>query len=361
MHEIDFAHRLIEQINQLRVNTLREVMCQSGKLQYQLELLTCRARLLEKAMSHGWFLAAGICRNRLERAVDDLPWLTTNLQRYLDREEPSIPTMKDILAEFDQIQEELGPIRFDKMNKYLSITTEPITQDDQYLGEFEVRLDVFRLSEISSRIPYTVIALDPHPASSSDDVTHPHVSGRHLCEGDGSAAIRAALSHGRLFDFFSMVLGVLRTYNSDSPYVRLEDWNGVSCYDCGREMDREDRYPCVECGNDYCDYCSTYCAMCDDTICVGCAGRCEVCGQYLCKNCVQTCKECGRACCDNCMEDKLCNLCIKEHEDESTESNQSTTDESSETTSPEISPETCASVQPDGLGETIVLPGPQLQ
>ena len=116
---------------------------------------------------------------------------------------------------------------------------EPITLEDVYLGEFEIRLDVFRLSELSSRIPYTVIALHPHPASSSDDVTHPHVSGRHLCEGDGSAAIRAALSHGRLFDFFSMVLGVLRTYNSDSPYVRLEDWNGVSCYDCGREMNRE--------------------------------------------------------------------------------------------------------------------------
>lgn len=37
--------------------------------------------------------------------------------------------------------------------------------------------------------------------------------------------------------------------------IRLEEWNGVSCYDCGREMDREDRYTCVECSNDFCDYC----------------------------------------------------------------------------------------------------------
>ena len=62
-------------------------------------------------------------------------------------------------------------------------------------GAFEIRLD-WRLSGLV-HTAYRVVALDPNPAAASDDVTHPHVQNEQLCEGEGRAAIRAALAECR--------------------------------------------------------------------------------------------------------------------------------------------------------------------
>jgi len=70
-----------------------------------------------------------------------------------------------------------------------------------------------------------------------------------VCEGDGAAAIKAALEEGRLCDFFSMVGSILNTYNPDNPYVALSDWDGVACYECGYVMDYESSYYCTYCDN----------------------------------------------------------------------------------------------------------------
>ena len=40
-------------------------------------------------------------------------------------------------------------------------------------------------------VEYRVIALDPHPATKSESITHPHVQDERLCEGEGHAAIAA--------------------------------------------------------------------------------------------------------------------------------------------------------------------------
>ncbi len=42
----------------------------------------------------------------------------------------------------------------------------------------------------------------------------------------------AALTEGRLLDFFMIVRQVLQTYSPDSPYVSLDDWYGRQCSDC---------------------------------------------------------------------------------------------------------------------------------
>jgi hypothetical protein len=62
------------------------------------------------------------------------------------------------------------------------------------------------------------------PSSCRAEVTHPHVLDDHLCEGEGRQAIHAALTAGRLVDFFHLVKGILETYNEDSPYEALSDW-----------------------------------------------------------------------------------------------------------------------------------------
>src|SRR4029078_3338290 len=99
----------------------------------------------------------------------------------------------------------------------LSVITEAILLDGVYLGPFEIQLNWSRAPD-SDRICYRVMAEDPHPAESRDNVTHPHVMDELLCEGDGKHAIRLALSEGRLLDFFTLVAGLLRTHQPESPF-----------------------------------------------------------------------------------------------------------------------------------------------
>jgi len=352
MDEIYFASLLLKQIKKLKTSHYDDLLYHARKLEDKFKSAGDQIRLIDKALSQNWMAAAQVCRNRLEIAVNDIPWMISNLRQYLERRDPKEPVMKDILAEFNQITQELGEIHFDRKNQSLSIITDTITLEEVYLGDFEIRLDVDRISEMSKCAPYRIIAQDPHPAAASSEVTHPHVSGQILCEGDGSAAIRNALREGRVFDFFNMVINILKTYNSFSPYIKLEDWYGVSCYDCGRSMSEDDRYYCNECDNEFCESCSTFCRMCEGTICLGCAGQCDSCEVVICRNCAKRCKHCGNLCCSECIENGLCNSCQEEIENEPTEQHHQTINQ--QTNSPSEIP----AVQPDGLGQAAIFPGP---
>ena len=130
---------------------------------------------------------------------------------------------------------------YDAKQQTLSITTEPIRLENVYLGEFSIQLHIDRLSQVPRRRNvYRIVAEDPHPATSNDSVTHPHVRDEELCAGDATAAINAALETGRICDFFLLVRSVLMTYNGHSPYVPLAEWNGRACNDCGYVTDSDD-------------------------------------------------------------------------------------------------------------------------
>ena len=167
-----------------------------------------------------------------------------------------------------------------------------------------------------SSSPYRVIALEPNPAATDSSITHPHVNAEKLCEGEGSAAIRAAIEEGRICDFFTLVRSILNTYSADSPYVPLADWDGTSCYDCGYTVSSEDRYYCYRCEHDYCSDCSSYCHKCEETVCLGCGGQCSGCEEFLCLNCVSKCQECEGMFCESCLEDGMCENCREELENE---------------------------------------------
>ena len=162
---------------------------------------------------------------------------------------------RDILALDDEFEE----VEIDLDEHELSVTTDRIVLEDIDLGPFEIRLDWQRLGASSA---YRVVALDPNPAARSDDVTHPHVQDEQLCEGEGRAAIRAALAEGRLYDFFLLVSQLLHTYGRGSAYVELDDWDGVPCDDCGGSVDEDDRYYCQRCGATLCGSCSVTCQGC---------------------------------------------------------------------------------------------------
>jgi hypothetical protein len=288
----------------------------------------------------------------------------------MDRRHKEVPSLGTILAELKAIQEEFDDVAFNPDEGALSAITEPITLEDTYLGPFRIALYMDKLQEMYNKIPYYVIAVEPHPSAKDEAITYPHVSNEVLCEGDGAAAIRAALEDGRLCDFFVMVRGILNTYNPDSPYISLADWDGVACFDCGYIMDDESVYYCSHCDNAVCDQCSRVCTDCGEVVCAECSSHCEICDRSLCPKCAKTkCSECESICCESCISDGLCPDCQKAKEQEDEEQTE-TMDETSTTDGSETSvvggrlaprgactDDKGATVQPNGMGQAPVLPG----
>ena len=238
-----------------------------------------------------------------------MPYLVSQIQQIAQARQKDVPKLSFLVEELRQLQQEFGKIDFDKGEGAISVVTDPVTLEGVYLGPFQVQLQIDKLCELYKGPVYQVIALDPNPAATAEDVTHPHVSKEQLCEGDGAAAIWTALEQGRMSDFFTMVRSILDTYNPDSPYVSLSDWHGEPCYDCGYVVDSERSYFCQFCDRNYCEECSTYCLGCEESLCLGCAGQCTQCGHMFCRQCVSACEECKRLFCEKCLEDEICSTC----------------------------------------------------
>ena len=186
------------------------------------------------------------------------------------------------------------------------------------LGPFAVELHLGRLTDRADASCFDCVALEPNPASGNDSVTHPHVQDGHLCAGDASAPISAALRQGRVCDAFCLVRSVLHTYNRASPYVALDSWDGVTCNDCGCPTSREHTSGCEHCDRDYCDGCTSCCDACDGSCCRGCLDRDEEADAYLCPSCRTTCGDCGRVVNSDDIDGTsgLCPGCRERQEDE---------------------------------------------
>ena len=230
----------------------------------------------------------------------------------------------------------------------LSVVTEPIILEGMDLGRFEIALDV---EGDPRRIwgSYEVIALDPSPAASNPETTHPHVQTNQLCEGDGRSAIRRALREGRLLDFFVLVRQILRTYNAASAYVSLEHWSGVECRDCGELVGEDDRDYCEPCGTDICSNCSYTCAACGRGCCSECIETCSGCEERFCPGCLDPCAGCREPFCQECLTDEKCSSCREDDQEEDREpESQPAIPSSGETEG------ACAPLQPLRVGEAPV-------
>jgi hypothetical protein len=294
---------------------------------------------LELALSRNWLAAAEDCCHGIARQLNEVPYLVSKIELLLSRRQRGVPTLSELVAEIKAAEAEFGGIEYDGEEISLSVVTEPITLEGIYLGPFRIALFLSRLHQIQHHVPYHIFAIEPHPAAKDEAITHPHVSNEMLCEGDGAAAIRAAAEEGRLADFFSMVRSILQTYNPDSPYVPLADWDGTPCYDCGYVMDHESVYYCSHCDNAVCDECTRVCTTCGDVVCGNCASVCSICDRTLCPKCAKTkCENCESTCCESCMTDGLCPDCKEERESEDEEQETEQTDESPNTNEPQASP-----------------------
>ena len=281
-------------------------------------------RRIAKARLRGWHGAAnqlnedliftlGDCRRRLEAILER--------HESASRPEGIKVSAAEVYRDLVALKSEFSDVEIDPQGESLSVTTDSIVLEGIFFGPFEIRLQCDELGR--SAQPYRVIALDPHPAAKSDEITHPHVQDEHLCEGEGRSAIAAALSEGRLFDFFLLVSQVLHTYGRGSAYVELEHWDGNPCDDCGGYVDPEDRYYCHRCDAVLCDGCSHLCRGCDESFCNNCLGTCSVCENQYCSSCLENCRACRKPVCNDCLEDGLCRAChAQQHEEQEHDSSE---------------------------------------
>jgi len=255
----------------------------------------------------------------------------------------------DIFRDLTAVSVEFNHFKFEPVGMLLSIVTEPVELEGTWLGCFRISLDVSTLSR-SERAHYDVVALDPYPASSDEEVVHPHVQSQRLCEGDAQSAIRLALCQGRLFDFFQLVDNVLRTYNSESAYVTLDDWGDLTCCDCGHLTISDDCCECSACEDRVCDGCWCCCTDCDQRHCSACNVDCSGCLDDVCKSCVNSCTECSENFCSSCLpENQRCNSCEDQESDKpSTEEDDIPTESGCE--SGQSRPE----VHANGLGQATI-------
>ena len=272
-------------------------------------------RRLRLARSRGWQSAAAALTEQLGYPLAQ--WLERlgDVYRQSTAEDPQpvIANLRDILRDLEALSDEFDGVSLDLSESRFSVTTPPIVLEGIALGPFELRLD---WNDIGTAHPCKVVALGPNPARSSESTTHPHVVDERLCEGDGKVPLARALREGRLLDFFLIVHRLLCNYNESSAYVRLSEWEGGSCTDCGEVVNPDDERTCAACEDLLCGNCALTCERCDAQSCYECLSRCASCGEGICRGCTNECTACQRTCCESCLsQSDLCPQCKeKAHE-----------------------------------------------
>ena len=303
-------------------------------------------RKRQRAQHRGWNLAVLKLERELMTGVAQLIQQLTTLQGELSTDSPQrqISSIRGLYAELLSLEDEFGELKLDLRAQTISVSTEPIELEGVYLGPFEICLKYKNL-KMEDASPYRVFAREPNPAFVNDSVTHPHVQSEVVCEGEGRLVIRRSLEQGRLFDFFTMVASLLRTYNPDSPYVALSDWDSVECTECADVITAHQQTRCENCEITLCTECAKDCSDCECPFCHECLSHCDSCHSNCCSSCLQQCVQCHADCCQRCLlENERCSDCDAEETEE----------ELQETHATAANPVTATAVQPDCLGETVV-------
>jgi hypothetical protein len=302
-------------------------------------------RRMHRAQSCGWHNAAqalwqGLdyplraCAERLEAVA----------RQVSSAEQPSnVASVRDIFGDLVVLSDEFEGLSLELPEQTLSVTTPRIVLDGIDLGPFEIRLFWDRIGE---RHSYAVVSTEPNAARTSDETTHPHVRAEELCEGEGQMPMEKALRAGRLLDFFQIVHRILNTYNAESAYVSLSDWDGITCSDCGELVDSDDVSRCDRCDALLCEICSITCPRCEALGCNECAVICRGCLQAVCCGCTEACAGCSHLFCNQCLQESgLCQAC--EEEQHATRFNRD-----------ETTPVQSQATAPSAAGEAAAVPAP---
>ena len=325
-HLVRVAGRIRQQLSMFHSARGNQTQAPLDILLDRMQTLQAARQNLSLCRDRSWAAATSRAMAAVSSALREVPYYVGQVEQAMEHSQVALPSLRDVYQELIQTQEEFGELLYHDEGDLLAVQTEPIELEDVYLGEFEIQVHVFSLSQMQHGTVYRIVALDPHPAASNESVTHPHVSDENLCAGDAGAAIKAALAAGRLCDFFMVVRSVLTNYNSSSPYVSLDRWEGTPCYDCGYIMGSDDAFYCDRCQNDYCQECISHCSRCDAMCCRDCLGECSVCGELACYNCMTKCPDCRQPLCSGCLDDRAC-TCNEEQEENENDSTKTAADQ----------------------------------
>ena len=261
-------------------------------------------------------LAASRLRKQLQAATTQLLTRTRALTSDLAVNPSRVASAFEIAAELQALVEEFHDVRVNGKERTISVTTEAIVLEDVCLGRFRLTLDWRHLQDGIRGL--SVVALDPVSAASNDRYVHPHVDGENLCAGDGKLALQAALTQGRMCDFFVVVRQILNTYNSSSAYVQLEEWFSRECCACGDWTAADEMRDCERCDTSLCRECVSGCSDCSGDFCSDCTSVCADCDSETCATCLNECDGCGNQFCERCFDDGQCLECNENQEAEET-------------------------------------------
>ena len=316
------ARLIHRELSSTRATPLAELRTRLAYLADEFMEIDRLQKNLRHCENHGWFVAGRRVQQDVLRFVDDLRARLVEVEKHANPRKsespisPIAPALGDIVRELQQIGDEFDHWSFDEVSKQLSVTTDEITLEGIHLGAFDVVLHLSRLGSSSNRA-YTVEAQDPNRPTGNDAISHPHISDDVLCAGEAVAPIRRALADGRFCDFYLLVKGVVETYNPSSAYVKLSDWEGTPCHDCGDRTDGDDLCGCGNCDHDFCPQCSSSCEACNNSRCNDCLSTCARCEVSVCEECRGYCYACKQTCCRSCQnKDGLCTECAEPEDTE---------------------------------------------
>jgi hypothetical protein len=261
--------------------------------------------------------------------LGELGHLVSSLRNDLMARPPRTPDLASWLANVRQLEDEFSDVEVIWKKSVVRVVTEPIELRDVELGPFAIDFHWDRLGSKSGPLCFDIVALEPNPAQGNPDVCHPHVLGHTICAGDAKKPIENALEQGHFPEAFLLLRSVLTTYNSSSPYIRLDVWTGKPCKDCGDRVGEDSRYACEACGDENCDHCIRACTICHSSQCSSCLDDCAVCHSTCCSNCLETVADDERVCrkcfvnCGDCgarvpkdeLTDNLCSACQPSEEE----------------------------------------------
>lgn len=273
---------------------------------------------LSVARSRGWHAAAAEKEQDLQAEVIGIELISFHLFRRPRQlpASPQAPMLRTIVDELRQLREEFEDVQIDLKEGLIGVSTDHIVLEGIDLGPFSIELHVSRLADRLDGGCFNCVALEPNPAASNEATTHPHVQDGHLCAGEAALPIQAALKDGRIADAFVLIRSVLQSYNSDSPYIALENWSGTRCEDCDYLADSERMYFCNGCERDVCEECHSYCEICNEGCCRSCLETDTVSGNRCCAACRRICSLCERTVDEESFDEatELCPGCLEQHQ-----------------------------------------------
>lgn len=190
--------------------------------------------------------------------------------KFLTREEIE-RNLSDLEVFCNNNTEGYASIKFDDSDNSIVATTHPIVLEGVLLNTFEVRLQVYQSylwqqGKFSEAIQ--VRAITPV----RNDYPHPHVDRSRLCWGNAAHIGKVGMIRGDLFHVFQIVLGILNTYNPESPYATIQSYLPATCDECYTRCEDRAMSRCRTCMTKHCTECLMFhCASCQNKCCRDCA------------------------------------------------------------------------------------------